>query len=242
MSKYYPGSYYIPKNLSARLAKPYSMLMEKRKAAGISKYKKSGRILDVGCGAGDFLSVFDVKKWERFGLDISKEACTVAGKKLGKNIFHGELANCQFPNKYFDVITLNHVLEHMARPREEMNKIFRVLKDDGILFIRIPNIESTQFRITREFWLHLDVPRHIYFYSEKTARLLLEESGFRVIRVSYLWLEYPLDFFHSIDRKYNGQSTSKIKNTSIYLFAPFALFIKLLPKMRGTCQLIASKR
>lgn len=240
VSKFYPENYYTSKNLSDKITRSYSMLMEKMKAAEINKYKNGGRILDLGCGTGDFLSVFDYKKWERFGIDISERAYKIAENKID-NVFCGRLVDCKFPNKYFDVVTLNHVLEHIIDPREELNEIFRILNDDGILFIRVPNIDTMQFKITREFWLHLDVPRHIYFYSKKTVKLLLEKSGFKVIKISCPLFEYPLDFFHSLSRKYTCGKYSKLKNILLYFFAPFTFFSKLFPQMRGTIQLIAQK-
>lgn len=242
MSEFYPQDYYRPKNLSGRIIRPYSILMEKMKAVEISKYKKCGRILDVGCGAGDFLSVFDCRKWERFGVDISDKACKIANKNLNNNIFCGELIDCMFPNKYFDVVALNQVLEHMMNPIEETKEIFRILKDDGVLFIRVPNMDTLQLKLTKEFWLHLDVPRHTYFYSEKTLKLLLDKNGFKIIKTSYPLFEYPFDFFHSFNRKYTSNNDSKRWSIPLYVFALFTFLAKISPRMRGIIQLITQKR
>jgi len=242
LKKYYPENYYNQGTLSNKIIRIYSILMEKIKVYEISYYKNSGKILDVGCGTGDFLFSFNKNKWDRYGVDVSKEACEIAKSKLGGNIYNNDLIKCKFPEKYFDVITLNHVLEHFEDPLIEMKEIFRILKDDGILFIRVPNIESIQFRMTREYWLHLDVPRHLFFYSKKTLEKLLNKAKFETIKISYPFLEYPLDILHSIIRKYNQKNYNKLRNIVLYLFSPLLFMSKIIRSMRGTVQFICKKK
>jgi len=85
--------------------------------------KKSGRILDVGCGDGSFLLSFSERGWDTYGVDVSKDACNLAIKRLRRNIFNSELSNCCFPSNYFDVIILNHALEHLSNPNETLKEI-----------------------------------------------------------------------------------------------------------------------
>jgi SAM-dependent methyltransferase len=167
----------------------------------------------------------------------------LAKKKLGRNIFNCELKDCHFPDSYFDVVTLNHVLEHIPDPNEELREIRRILKDGGTLLLSTPNIDSLQFKISKERWFGLDLPRHLYYYSYETIVTMLEKNGFDVVKVTYPLLDFPLDFFHSLKAKwlYKG---SKLLNFKILILPPLliaSMLIKLHPAWRGSVEIIAQK-
>jgi len=95
----------------------------------VKKFKKRGRILDIGCGLGEFL--FDMKKagWEVFGNDVVADACDYAQKEFSlKNIYNKDLIFLDLPDKFFDAITLWHVIEHIDRPLDSLRKINKILK------------------------------------------------------------------------------------------------------------------
>ena len=218
-----------------------SRIISEFKRIEIERHRKKGRILDLGCGTGNFLSIFDENiKWERYGVEVSKYASQVAKKHLNDKIFTCELRNCCFPNNYFDVITANHVFEHLFNPHNELKEIHRILKEDGILYIRVPNIESNQFKMPKEFWLHLDVPRHVIFYSPRTLSKFLKMNRFHIISIKYPIIEFPFDIYHSIKRKLLMTSDSKSELYFIFKSLPF-LLLKIFPKWRGTIQVIAKK-
>ena len=98
-----------------------------------------GRLLDVGCGLGHLLSGVD-PRWERHGIEISEYAAEKA--TAHGVIFHGDLESANYPDRFFDVVTLYHVIEHMEDPERELREIKRVLKPGGWFIVGTPNFDS----------------------------------------------------------------------------------------------------
>jgi len=147
----------------------------------ITKRKEPGRILDVGCGAGHFLNGMKLRGWQTFGIEVSEGAAAYARERFGLEVHVGELEEAEFPAACFDVITLWHVLEHLHDPLATLMEINRLLKDDGLLVFAIPNWESVDARLFGEFWVGLDVPRHLYVFARPALESLLFEAGFKIV-------------------------------------------------------------
>lgn len=238
LNKFYSKVYY---SRQSKIEKTYASLLRDRRVCMLMKIKKRGRILDVGCGDGSFLLCFKKRGWEVYGLDTSETAYKLAKEKLTDNIVNNELENCHFPNRYFDVVTLNHVIEHILNPIKTLEEINRILKDNGILFISTPNIGSLQFKVSREKWFGLDVPRHVNFYTPKTITALLRKNGFNIVRIQYPLLDFPLDLFYSLKVK---QLNNLPVLLSSILYLPLligSILIKLFPAWRGTLEVIAQE-
>jgi len=152
----------------------------------IKRFKKGGRILDVGCGSGKFLFEMSREGWEVYGNDISDVACDNVRKEFGlKNIYPGELLALNLPENFFDVITLWHVLEHLETPLETLQKIHRILKDDGLLVIESPDFSSPQSKFFKDKWQALELPRHLYHFSGRTLKKLLKSAEFEIVKEDY---------------------------------------------------------
>ena len=106
-------------------------------------------------------------------------------KKYNLNIKKGDIKSSKYKRESFDIITLNHVLEHINNPNETLGEIKRIIKKDGVLIIGVPNTHSIAFKIFRRNWYQLDVPRHIINYSEENLNFLLNKNGFKVKNVRY---------------------------------------------------------
>ncbi len=140
-----------------------------------------GRILDVGCGNGDFLAGLKRRGWQVQGTEFSTTAATIARNK-GVTVHEGDLASAHFPADSFDVVTLWHVLEHVPLPQVDMAEIRRILHDDGLLVVEVPNSASFTFRLCREQWYPLDVPLHLQHFTPATLQQLLTGAGFSPVR------------------------------------------------------------
>ena len=152
----------------------------------IGKLRKKGKILDIGCGLGEFL--FDMKKygWEVFGNDVLPDACTYAKKEFKlENVYNHDLLSLDFPDKSFDVVTLWHVLGYLPRPLDTLRKINRILKDDGIVVIESPNFESFQRKLFKEKWYGLGLPGHHHQFSPRSLERVLRLAGFKIIKKDY---------------------------------------------------------
>ncbi|MFC1658189.1 class I SAM-dependent methyltransferase [Candidatus Omnitrophota bacterium] len=152
---------------------------------GVLEYRGDGRILDIGCGAGLHLWFLKNLGWEPWGAEISPQACQIA-KSLDINVFCGELPRANFPAQYFDVIRMNHVLEHLHSPQIYLKEIKRILKPEGICLIRVPNARSLNFKIFKKYWAGLDVPRHLYSFSPATLKAMFDKAGFKTKQISFV--------------------------------------------------------
>lgn len=149
------------------------------------QFARPGNILDVGCGSGWFLRRMRDQGWKTFGVEVSPSAARVGREKGGLDIFCGTLPGARFPADFFDYVRLNHSFEHIATPHETLDEIQRILKVDGKLMIGVPNVDSLNARLFRQYWWYLGVPVHTYTYSVRTLSRLLAKHQFAVEKVTY---------------------------------------------------------
>ena len=181
LGKFYPEEYFLGHADTEGGIDKYQYQKMKK----IKKFKSKGKILDVGCGTGYFLTVAKENGWETRGVEVSKIAASYARKKFSIDVFAGELLEAGYPDEYFDVVTLWHVLAHLPNPSETLAEVNRVLKKDGLLILTVPNIRGFQAKIFKEFWFHLDVPRHLYFFDMDTLEQILRKNGFTILRTNH---------------------------------------------------------
>ncbi len=149
----------------------------------------SGRLLDVGCGEGSFLVQAQRHGWEVAGTEISAWAAEHAERRLRRPVFCGELQHAGYPPRHFDVVTLWHVLEHVAAPLPLLEEIRRILKPSGRLVVAVPNVNDRVMQVAyrlvkrrrpRLFSLQ-DREWHLFHFSVSSLTRLLVLSGFAVV-------------------------------------------------------------
>ncbi len=151
----------------------------------IEKYKNSGRVLDVGPGMGFFLRLFDKKKWETEGVEPSPTLSALGRTYFGLNITNSFLEEFKTENK-FDVITLIDVFEHISSPKSILKKIQSLLKEEGIVLVKVPNGTFSLFKqkLGAKFFKNLDIwdsYEHVVHYDQKTVRNMLESNNFKIL-------------------------------------------------------------
>jgi 2-polyprenyl-3-methyl-5-hydroxy-6-metoxy-1,4-benzoquinol methylase len=162
----------------------------------------SRNFLDIGCATGLLLNYVREKGWSTKGVEICKPSVEYARKRFGLDIFLGTLEEAAFPSDSFEVVHFSHVIEHVPYPKKMLIEIRRILKPDGHIIVTTPNIAGGHALFARASWRSL-IPDHIYLFSQKTLRKLLELSGYRVVKqVSWGgipagkradWLKKPAD-------------------------------------------------
>jgi 2-polyprenyl-3-methyl-5-hydroxy-6-metoxy-1,4-benzoquinol methylase len=192
----YSEEYYIP-NTFGKLASVTYLTLRAKRIIRLMK-QKANTSLDIGCGEGSFMSILRRFGLSAVGIDISSAAVRLASQKK-LMVLCCSLQECQFEAASFEVVTLWHVLEHLEKPLNDLRKIRRLIRNGGILGIAVPNSNSLQFKIFRENWIHLDIPRHIYHFSPETLRAITAKSGFRLVKFATSF-EDPVDFYHSFMR------------------------------------------
>lgn len=170
MPRIYHQEYYRPEtDASAHLAsQPLSA-----KAGYVSG--PPGKILDVGCGKGDFLHHMKNLGWTVTGVEFSPDC----PNPYGLDIRRGDLMHAGLADATFDAITFWSSLEHMIHPNEVVREAVRVLKPGGQWVVHVPNFDS----ISQRWMRGEDIPRHVIMFTPGTLRAFLEKHGIRVRRV-----------------------------------------------------------
>lgn len=150
----------------------------------VPSFIDGGKILDVGCGNGDLIAWMREYGWQTFGVDISPAACEVA-RKQGLTVFCGNMREACYPSQFIDVITMNHVLEHVHDPLGVLRECSRILKYGGLLIVDVPNIESIDAIMYGASWSALQVPTHLFHYNFDTLSALLSLAGFRIDKYKF---------------------------------------------------------
>ena len=142
--------------------------------------KPSSKVLEIGCSTGHFL--YYIKKYvkETTGIELNKQHANFAKKYCGINVFTKSIENTDFPPKYFDVIFLFQVFEHIPNPKEFLIICKKYLKPNGTIYIEVPNINDAliseyNIREYKKFYYRLP---HVFYYSELTLKRMLNDCGF----------------------------------------------------------------
>jgi methionine biosynthesis protein MetW len=142
---------------------------------------KGGRLLDVGCGDGNFLSLMSKLGWSVCGIEPDPVGVQSAVNR-GLDVRSGSLENAVFEDDSFDAITLNHVIEHVPDPKAVLSECRRIVKRDGQIVVVTPNADSLLHRKFGRHYLHLDPPRHLQIFTSASLNSLCQQSGLRVLR------------------------------------------------------------
>jgi len=151
-----------------------------RAADLLKRYRRNGRLLDVGAGFGFFLTEMKNRGWEAVGVEISQKALDYAKNVLGLTVHPGPLEKVGFPDNYFDAVTGFYVIEHLSHPMAFLRECHRILKPGGLLLLRYPHTTPIKnllhfFGIKNRLY---DLPAHLSDFSPKMIQQCLEGVGF----------------------------------------------------------------
>jgi 2-polyprenyl-3-methyl-5-hydroxy-6-metoxy-1,4-benzoquinol methylase len=152
------------------------------RVALIERWRKPGRLLDLGCGPGTFSVAARARGWTTVGLDIN--ATSIAHcRARGLDVIAGAFPHPDLVGQTFDVVAMNDFLEHLADPTGALRTVRSLLAPGGLVFISTPDVGSIMARLTRGRWLHLKPNEHLVYFDRRTITKLLEQTGFRVTHV-----------------------------------------------------------
>jgi len=168
------------------------------------------RLLDFGCGTGDFLEIAQKNYWNVSGIEPNEKARSISNIKTNDSVFD---ANHFFNLKEnsFDVITLWHVLEHLPDLDAHIIQLKKLLQADGTLIIAVPNFKSYDANHYKEFWAAFDVPRHLWHFSKTAISKLMSKHNLEVVEI------HPMQF----DAYYVSLLSEKYKSGSMNPFKAF---------------------
>ncbi len=159
--------------------------------AELEKFKKPGRLLDIGAAAGFLLDAARQRGWETHGIEISKTASDFARKELKLDVRTGELLEAEFPEGSFDAITMVDVIEHVKDPAANIQKAAKLLKTGGVMVFSTPNIDAWAFKIFGTGWVFMVPEVHLWYFNPKTLSKMLECNGLKVLQVQYPYFDTP---------------------------------------------------
>jgi ubiquinone/menaquinone biosynthesis C-methylase UbiE len=136
-------------------------------------------LLDVGAYTGVFVEISSQHGWDAWGVEPSRWAVERA-RSRGLHVVQGTLETAHLPASYFDVVTMWDVIEHLTDPCRALRDAHRLLTPNGLLVIHTIDIESLFARLMGPRWPWL-MEMHIYYFSRRTLRAMLEECGFAVL-------------------------------------------------------------
>ena len=153
----------------------------KRKLNLINSFStEEKKLLDIGCGTGDFLQTIQQDNWMVSGIEPDENARQIANSKTN-NVVSDIDQMTLFESHSFDVITLWHVLEHLPNLDEQISMLKRLLKKKGSLVIAVPNFKSFDANYYKEFWAAYDVPRHLWHFDKDAISKLFGADKMRLV-------------------------------------------------------------
>lgn len=157
-----------------------------------------GKILDIGAGTGEFLSVAKNDGWQTIGVEPSDRAKEIA-KNKGVSFVE---ETTELENHSFDVISMWHVLEHVPDLDKQIKELKRLLKPTGTLIIAVPNFNSFDAKHYGKFWAAYDVPIHFWHFSKTAIKLLFEKEGMKLEKV--LPMKFDSFYVSLLSEKYES--------------------------------------
>ena len=224
------GDYSKMGNTDAPIIRGSRLRAAKSQLGLIKKYKSGTTLLDIGCGEGFFLFNASKAGYTTKGIEISQDAAEYAGREFGLDVEAKPFEELQFPDNYFDVVTLWQVLEHVPYPLIVLKEVHRILKPEGLLATSTPDIESILAKILRRKWWNLR-RLHINQFTVKTLTDMLKRAGFKNVfsakykeHISISMLVIPLlkhlkMYERAKSRFYPSSTSGKIMNKLTFIYS-----------------------
>lgn len=144
-----------------------------------------GRLLDIGCGNGRYLLTMRKLGWQASGVEKNSKASKYAREELHLGVNTGDLLDYKYQDKSFDAVTMWHSLEHLYEPLQTLKELRRILDNDGLLVVAVPNIDSFVAKIFKTYWYGLQLPIHLIAFTPDSITKMLNQAGFDVKKICY---------------------------------------------------------
>lgn len=162
--------------------KPNIMRFIRRRYTTISKYKRRGRVLDVGAAMGFYLEHFRKHGWQVAGVEYNPFAARYAIEQLGiTDMFIGDADAARYRPGSFDAVLLMLILEHFVEPLKTLKRIHRWLRPGGLLSIKTPHAGGLTARLDPAQWWRQHPKDHNVDFTIETMTAMLERAGFEVL-------------------------------------------------------------
>ena len=198
---YYPSDYHPyqvkpPVRWRKRIARTFESQLARHGGKGLLRHVASmlldptivppagsRRMVDIGCGAADYMVRLRDAGWDVVGLEPSPYAAARARETYGVTVLEDTFPSKKLTAGSFDLVTAQQVLEHLENPLVALKSMRELLRPEGRLMITVPNASSWSSTFFGAAWIGWDVPRHLTHFTPNTLSTMAEECGFKVLRV-----------------------------------------------------------
>ena len=210
LPSYYESVDYIShtdgnKSLFEKMYQFVKTIALKNKLKLINSQSSKGRILDIGAGVGDFLTVAKNDGWETIGIEPSDKAKAIA---KNKGVSFAESLS-ELESNSFDVITMWHVLEHVPNLENQIKELKRLIKSTGTVIIAVPNFKSYDAEYYGKFWAAYDIPIHLWHFSKTAIKILFAKEDLELNEV--LPMKFDSFYVSLLSEKYKTGKMNFIK-------------------------------
>ena len=210
LPSYYESVDYIShtdgnKSLFEKMYQFVKTIALKNKLKLINSQSPKGRILDIGAGVGDFLTVAKNDGWETIGIEPSDKAKAIA-KNKGVSFVE---SLSELESNSFDVITMWHVLEHVPDLENQIKELKRLIKPTGTVIIAVPNFKSYDAEYYGKFWAAYDIPIHLWHFSKTAIKKLFAKEDLELKEV--LPMKFDSFYVSLLSEKYKSGKMNFIK-------------------------------
>ena len=167
------------------------------------------RVLDIGCGFGESLAYHRMRGCEVHGVEADRNIARVA-MQHGFDVHVGLFDPALYETGYFDVVTMDQVLEHVVAPVDTLRGVSRVLRPGGTAIVTTPNADSLGARVFGRRWINWHPPYHLHFFTPTSLRCAAEQAGLAVAKITTItsseWLGYQ--WIHLLTAPGEGERSS----------------------------------
>jgi SAM-dependent methyltransferase len=205
------------------------------KYLGISRFKKNGIVLDIGCGEGFLIDMLSSKGYTVKGIEPDKSIQTKRPEIINKY-----LESAGLRKESYDIVIMSHSLNYFRDVNKAVSIARSILKEGGMLFIYGPDTSSYQLSICGIDWYGIDIKKQYYLFDKSSQESLLANNGLKCIYAERMLLDSPFSFVNSIlKRKIKSECAKKIFYIPL-LLAGFVLQL-IIPGYRGSFLMVAQK-
>lgn len=204
-----PVSYYKEVIRAAAFSEEMKDFRSKQFINFVQKYSLKGKkVIEIGCGSGEYLSIIKQVGAEAYGLEYSDESvkqCIKNGLKVSKGFIQKDTHKLK--HAPFAAFFILNFLEHLPDPNSTLKGIYNNLTDGGVGIVEVPNFDMIfKKKLFSEF-----MRDHLSYFTKETLSLALTLNGFEVIECSELWHEYVLSIIARKRKKLDTSGFSEHK-------------------------------
>lgn len=172
LTSYYSGYPAVTKVSDVTITR-YNELLDR-----LEPYRKTGNLIDVGCGAGLFLQQADLRGWNIHGTEFGQR-CVEECRKRNVPIIEGPMDPNNYQAGSFDVVCSFEVIEHLTEPRAEIQRFRQLLRPGGLLYVTTPNFDCLARRLAPADWNVANYPEHLMYFTAASMDRMLRAEGFQ---------------------------------------------------------------